>query len=187
MSNTLQPIQLFCETHYEWLCQWWRRQLGHGDHASDFAHDTFLRMLRYPEEVRTLRQPRAYLTTIARGLLNEQWRRRSLERAALALRQDIQDCFGRPAKAGAQRRHHDGAIDQDRMLEHEAGKVLVRPFRIRQPQLVVRRALLPERLAHGHFHGGDQRLQRSGIGRRLQVLDDLGLFAAIADKREDVT
>ncbi|MCH6043813.1 RNA polymerase subunit sigma, partial [Salmonella enterica] len=30
-----------------------------------------------------LRQPRAYLTTIARGLLNDHWRRRSLERAWL--------------------------------------------------------------------------------------------------------
>jgi len=83
MSNPLQPLQLLCETHSEWLCQWLRRQLGHGDEASDFAHDTFLRVLRNPEEVRTLRQPRAYLTTIARGLLNDHWRRRSLERAWL--------------------------------------------------------------------------------------------------------
>ncbi|ASC67784.1 RNA polymerase subunit sigma [Achromobacter denitrificans] len=83
MSNPLQPLQHFCENNYEWLCQWWRHRLGHGDEASDFAHDTFLRVLRNPEEVRALRQPRAYLTTVARGLLNDHWRRRSLERAWL--------------------------------------------------------------------------------------------------------
>jgi len=83
MPNPLQPLQLLCETHYDWLCQWWRHRLGHGDEAADFAHDTFLRVLRHPEEASTLRQPRAYLTTIARGLLNDHWRRRSLERAWL--------------------------------------------------------------------------------------------------------
>lgn len=77
------PLQLFCEDHYDWLCQWWRHRLGHGDEAADLAHDTFLRVLRKPHEVSALRQPRAYLTTIARGLLNDHWRRRSLEHAWL--------------------------------------------------------------------------------------------------------
>ncbi|MFJ1299214.1 sigma-70 family RNA polymerase sigma factor [Pseudomonadota bacterium AL_CKDN230030165-1A_HGKHYDSX7] len=83
MSIPPQPLQQFCQNHYDWLCQWWRRQLGQGDEASDFAHDTFIRVLGKPDEVRSLRQPRAYLTTIARGLLNDHWRRRSLERAWL--------------------------------------------------------------------------------------------------------
>ena len=77
------PLQLLCDDHYDWLCQWWRHRLGHGDEAADLAHDTFLRVLRNSDKVCTLRQPRAYLTTIARGLLNDHWRRRSLERAWL--------------------------------------------------------------------------------------------------------
>ncbi|WP_336244495.1 sigma factor [Bordetella avium] len=80
MSN---PLQAVCEDHYVWLCQWWRRRLDHADEAADLAHDTFLRVLRKPEEISCLRQPRAYLTPIARGLLNDHWRRRSLERAWL--------------------------------------------------------------------------------------------------------
>jgi len=80
MSN---PLQVFCEDHYDWLCQWWRRRLDPSDEAADLAHDTLLRVLRKSDEVSGLRQPRAYLTTIARGLLNDHWRRRSLERAWL--------------------------------------------------------------------------------------------------------
>ncbi|KGD86860.1 RNA polymerase sigma factor FecI [Achromobacter sp. RTa] len=80
MSN---PLQVLCEDHYDWLCQWWRRRLDQGDEAVDLAHDTMLRVLRKPNEVSGLRQPRAYLTTIAKGLLNDHWRRRSLERAWL--------------------------------------------------------------------------------------------------------
>jgi RNA polymerase sigma-70 factor (ECF subfamily) len=76
-------LRVLYEDNHDWLCQWLRRRLGCSDEAADLAHDTFLRVLRKPEELPGLREPRAYLTTIARGLLNDHWRRRSLERAWL--------------------------------------------------------------------------------------------------------
>lgn len=77
------PLQLLYEDNHDWLCQWLRRRLGGSDEAADLAHDTFLRVLRKSDQMPTLRQPRAYLTTIARGLLNDHWRRQSLEQAWL--------------------------------------------------------------------------------------------------------
>ncbi|ALM82874.1 sigma-70 family RNA polymerase sigma factor [Bordetella sp. N] len=80
--STATLERLYVDNH-AWLCLWLRRRLDCGDEAADLAQDTFLRVLRKPEELPGLREPRAYLTTIARGLLNDYWRRRSLEQAWL--------------------------------------------------------------------------------------------------------
>ncbi|MET0321604.1 MAG: sigma-70 family RNA polymerase sigma factor [Duganella sp.] len=68
--------------HHGWLQQWLRRKLGNGGDAADLAHDTFLRILgkREPPDVQA---PRAYLSTIARGLMADFFRRQSLERTYL--------------------------------------------------------------------------------------------------------
>jgi RNA polymerase sigma factor (sigma-70 family) len=81
MSTT--TFQLIYQDNHDWLCQWLRRRLDRGDEAADFAHDTFLRILRKSDELADICEPRAFLTTIARGLLNDHWRRRSLEKAWL--------------------------------------------------------------------------------------------------------
>lgn len=68
--------------HHPWLLGWLRRKLGNAFDAADVAHDTFLRILgRELDE--PVREPRAYLTTIAGGLVNSRWRRRALEQAWL--------------------------------------------------------------------------------------------------------
>ncbi|BEG78010.1 sigma-70 family RNA polymerase sigma factor [Achromobacter xylosoxidans] len=64
--------------HHGWLQNWLRRRLGNAFDAADLAHDTFLRVLRNLEPVR---EPRAYLATIAHGLMVNHWRRQDLERA----------------------------------------------------------------------------------------------------------
>jgi RNA polymerase sigma-70 factor (ECF subfamily) len=69
--------------HHGWLQGWLRKKLGDVHQAADLAHDTFVRVLLRPEVLPGLREPRAYLTTIARGLLHDHWRRRSLEQAWL--------------------------------------------------------------------------------------------------------
>jgi len=76
-------LEALYEGNHGWLHQWLRRRLGCGDDAADLAQDTFVRVLRKPEELPGIREPRAYLATIARGLLNDLWRRRSLEAAWL--------------------------------------------------------------------------------------------------------
>jgi RNA polymerase sigma-70 factor (ECF subfamily) len=68
--------------HHGWLRTWLRRQTGCGERAADLAQDTFLRLCERREN-RVLGEPRAYLTTVARGLLIDFWRRQALERAWL--------------------------------------------------------------------------------------------------------
>lgn len=68
--------------HHAWLATWLGRKLHCRSLGADLAHDTFLRILstRLPLD---LREPRAYLTTIAKGLLNNHLRRQQLELAYL--------------------------------------------------------------------------------------------------------
>lgn len=68
--------------HHGWLRGWLRKKLGCTDTAADLAQDTFLRLLARPE-LPTLQEPRAYLTTVAKGLLSNWYRRHTLERAYL--------------------------------------------------------------------------------------------------------
>ncbi len=75
-----QAIHTLYSDHHGWLHDWLRRRLGCHADAADLAHDTFVRILLKPERV-VLRQPRAYLTTIAHGLVVNLWRRREIERA----------------------------------------------------------------------------------------------------------
>ncbi|MHA4870934.1 sigma-70 family RNA polymerase sigma factor [Duganella sp. PWIR1] len=73
-------VETLYTSHHGWLYQWFWRKLGCRDGAADLAHDTFLRLLSArPQEA--LREPRAYLSTIANGLLVNHWRRLALERA----------------------------------------------------------------------------------------------------------
>ena len=89
----MSTIQLLYKDNHGWLCRWLRQRLDSADDAVDLAHDTFLRLLRRPDEVPGIVEPRAFLATIARGLLNDHWRRRTLEQAWLetlaALPEDV--------------------------------------------------------------------------------------------------
>ena len=85
-AATLPPNDLatsLYREHHGWLLQWLWRKLGCKQGAADLAHDTFLRMLA-AKSADTLREPRAYLHTVANGLLVNHWRRLTLERSYLA-------------------------------------------------------------------------------------------------------
>lgn len=79
------PAQLLgtlYEDHHAWLCRWLRRKLTNPADAADLAHDTFVRLLgKPPQQVQALREPRAWLTTAAHGLMVDHVRRQALERA----------------------------------------------------------------------------------------------------------
>jgi RNA polymerase sigma factor (sigma-70 family) len=77
--------QLYSE-HHGWLHGYLRKKCGNTFDAADLAHDTFLRVLTVWDKshVAELREPRAYLTTIASRVLLNHYRRLSLERAYLA-------------------------------------------------------------------------------------------------------
>lgn len=77
-----QHLHTLYERHHGWLQQWLRGRLGNAWDAADLAQDTFLRVL-LKQELLELRTPRAFLRTIARGLVIDHWRREELERAYL--------------------------------------------------------------------------------------------------------
>jgi RNA polymerase sigma-70 factor (ECF subfamily) len=62
------------------LLGWLRKKLSNAADAADVAHDTFLRVLTARKPLNAI-EPRAYLTTIAKGLVIDRWRRQELERA----------------------------------------------------------------------------------------------------------
>lgn len=78
-------VQTLYSDHHGWLSAWLRRRLGCGEQAADLAQDAFVRVLssRHAVEAAAWREPRAYLTTVARNLLTDHWRRQELERAYL--------------------------------------------------------------------------------------------------------
>lgn len=82
IPDTLQPaeVDLLYRAHHSWLRSWLSARTGCRDNAADLAQDTFVRLLK-ARQVSPLKAPRAYLSSIARGLMIDQFRRRALERA----------------------------------------------------------------------------------------------------------
>ncbi|MGY1488902.1 sigma-70 family RNA polymerase sigma factor [Methylobacillus pratensis] len=68
--------------HHGWLQSWLRKKLGCVFEAADLAQDTFVR-IALQRELENLREPRAYLTTVAHGLMVNRLRRRKLEQSYL--------------------------------------------------------------------------------------------------------
>jgi len=75
-------IHMLYADHHGWLQGWLRRKLGNAFDAADLAQDVFMRVLAR-QALPQANEPRAYLSTIARGLVIDHWRRRELEQAWL--------------------------------------------------------------------------------------------------------
>ncbi|WP_175651003.1 sigma-70 family RNA polymerase sigma factor [Pseudomonas sp. Marseille-P9899] len=69
--------------HSSWLRGWLRRRLGDGERAADLTQDTFLRLIT-GTVVHPLREPRNFLATVAKRVMVDHLRRRTLEQAYLA-------------------------------------------------------------------------------------------------------
>lgn len=73
---------LYVDNH-RWLVDMLLRRLrSHGD-AQDIASETFCQIVASPADPVTIREPRAYLTRIAKRLVYHLYRRRDLEQAYL--------------------------------------------------------------------------------------------------------
>ncbi|MBM7059461.1 sigma-70 family RNA polymerase sigma factor [Pseudomonas sp. UL073] len=79
-QHALQQLYL---DHHGWLHGWLWRRMGCTQSAADLAQDTFLRVLSKERDLSPVRDPRAYLSTIAHSLLVNHWRRLAIERAYL--------------------------------------------------------------------------------------------------------
>lgn len=82
-SSLQQEVHTLYLDHHGWLKGWLRYKLGNAFDAADLAQDVFMRLLARQEPV-AAREPKAFLSTIARRLVIEHWRRRELEQAWLA-------------------------------------------------------------------------------------------------------
>lgn len=80
--SSAHPVESLYHDHHSWLTGWLRRRLGCPDSAADLAQDTFIRVLSAREPV-TIIEPRAFLTTLAKRVLFNHYRRQDLERAYL--------------------------------------------------------------------------------------------------------
>jgi RNA polymerase sigma-70 factor (ECF subfamily) len=69
--------------HRGWLVAWLRRNVACAQRAEDLSQDTFVRLLGRAE-LKTPREPRAFLVAIAKGLLFDYFRRAALEQAYLS-------------------------------------------------------------------------------------------------------
>lgn len=78
-----QSIGSLYSDHHHWLQSWLRKHTRCPHQAEDLAQDTFVRVLA-GRSWSGLREPRAYLTVVARGLMIDHFRRRDLELAYLA-------------------------------------------------------------------------------------------------------
>ncbi len=79
MSST---VEVLYHAHHNWLTGWLRHKLGCPHSAADLAQDTFMRVLTARETPQII-EPRAFLTTIAKRVLFNHYRRQDLERAYL--------------------------------------------------------------------------------------------------------
>ena len=68
--------------HRGWLLAWLRRNVACPQRAEDLSQDTFVRLLGRTD-LKAPREPRAFLTAIAKGLLFDYFRRAALEQAYL--------------------------------------------------------------------------------------------------------
>ena len=89
---------LYCD-HHGWLNGWLRKRLGNAFDAADLTQDTFVRVIKARSAL-DIREPRPYLSRIAKGLLIDLIRRRSLEQAYLealaTLPEALQAACGQP-------------------------------------------------------------------------------------------
>ena len=69
--------------HRGWLLAWLQRSTACRQRAEDLSQDTFVRLLSR-DRLDTPREPRAFLATVAKGLLFDHFRRAALEQAYLS-------------------------------------------------------------------------------------------------------
>lgn len=79
---TQQTLEILYREHHSWLWHWIKSRLDCDDQARDLTQETFIKLL-LQNRAEDLRAPKAYLSSIARGLLVDVFRRRSVEKAYL--------------------------------------------------------------------------------------------------------
>ncbi|NIE95236.1 sigma-70 family RNA polymerase sigma factor [Acinetobacter sp. Tr-809] len=83
VNKTPMLVDQLYRNHRGWLHQWLRQKIGNTEQAADLVQDTFIKLLQTRDELLGIKEPRAYLTSIAKNLLIDQVRRKRIEQAYL--------------------------------------------------------------------------------------------------------
>src|SRR5690606_20926895 len=75
-------LHRFYVNHTAWLYAWLSKKTASRPDAADLTQETFLKLL-LNDDLAAVVEPRAYITTIARRLMANHFRRRNIERACL--------------------------------------------------------------------------------------------------------
>ena len=81
-AASLDAVTELYADHHCWLKSWLRRKLGCPEQAADLMQETFIKVLLNQAETQ-IREPRAYLATIANRLTVDFFRRQQIERSYL--------------------------------------------------------------------------------------------------------
>lgn len=82
--SSQQQVGLIYAEHHTWLQKWLFQKMGNSNDAADLTHDTFVRLMGKIHQ-ECIYNPRAYLTTIASGLVKDFWRHQAVELAWLQI------------------------------------------------------------------------------------------------------
>ncbi|SFD99563.1 sigma-70 family RNA polymerase sigma factor [Paracidovorax konjaci] len=109
------------QDHHPWLQSLLRKRVGNRDDAADLAQDTFVRVLRSSVPLEDIREPQHYLATVARGLVADFFRRRTLEQAYLDYLTTLPEALAPSPEEQAQ--HQQALCALDRTLHGLPPKV----------------------------------------------------------------
>lgn len=82
-TSDASVLSALYEEHHLWLRHWLRRKLGCSEVAADLAQETFMRLISRPRVLDSNPGVKAFLSTIAKGLCIDFWRRQEIEQAWL--------------------------------------------------------------------------------------------------------
>ncbi|AOA59930.1 sigma-70 family RNA polymerase sigma factor [Acinetobacter larvae] len=88
--NTTLPLALLYQEHYQWLYLWLRKKTGNMHNAEDIAQDTFTKILQSHQCLFEIKEPRAFLTTTAKNILINRFKREQFEAHYLSELQQVQ-------------------------------------------------------------------------------------------------
>ncbi|GGC02664.1 ECF sigma factor FoxI [Oxalicibacterium flavum] len=82
LDSSHQEVHALYRAHHGWLQGWLRGKLGNAGDAADLAQDTFIKVM-LAQVSQQIREPRAYLATVANRLVLDHFRRQRVERSYL--------------------------------------------------------------------------------------------------------
>ncbi|WP_026224735.1 sigma-70 family RNA polymerase sigma factor [Methyloversatilis thermotolerans] len=112
--SAVPPVAALYADHHAWLQGWLRRKVRCPDHAADLMHDTFIKVMLNCTELQ-IREPRAYLATIADRLTMDFFRRQRIERSYLDALATLPQTHWPSAEESVLFR--EALIELDRLLE----------------------------------------------------------------------